>query len=40
MTRVPVALFNYENGGLQADGGYDFTPLQQARSATSPRPPR
>src|SRR5881392_939263 len=30
MARLPVALFNYENGGLTADGSYDFGPLQHA----------
>ncbi|MFG1918120.1 hypothetical protein [Micromonospora sp. NPDC048898] len=30
MTRLPVALFNYQDGGLRPDTGYDFRPLQQA----------
>jgi hypothetical protein len=30
MTRIRVALFNYENGGLRSGGGYDFQPLQAA----------
>lgn len=30
MTVISVALFNYEKGGLQADGRYDFRPLQRA----------
>jgi len=29
-TRLPVALFNYENGGLQPGGDYNFRPLQCA----------
>jgi hypothetical protein len=30
MTRIGVALFNYERGGRTADGGYDMWPLQKA----------
>jgi len=30
VTRVVVALFNYQNGGMQPGGGYDFRPLQRA----------
>nr|MDT0658736.1 hypothetical protein [Micromonospora sp. DSM 115978] len=30
MTRIDVALFNYEKGGLTADGRYEFAPLQHA----------
>ncbi|MFK3984452.1 hypothetical protein ACI2K4_29275 [Micromonospora sp. NPDC050397] len=30
MVRVPIALFNYENGGRSPDGGYDFSRLQCA----------
>jgi hypothetical protein len=30
MTRVDVALFNYEDGGRQSDGTYNFTKLQRA----------
>jgi hypothetical protein len=32
MTRMAVALFNYERGGMRADGGYNFGPLQHAFS--------
>lgn len=35
---VGCALFNYEGGGLQSDGSYDFKPLQ-AELAASPRVP-
>ncbi len=30
MTRLPIALYNYQNGGAQPGGGYDFRPLQRA----------
>ena len=30
MARIEVALFNYQDGGMTADGTYDFTRLQQA----------
>ena len=30
MSRVPVALFNYESGGQTASGTYDFTKLRAA----------
>ncbi|MDG4764454.1 hypothetical protein O7632_10105 [Solwaraspora sp. WMMD406] len=30
MTRIDIALFNYENGGRTPDGRYDFTRLQYA----------
>ncbi|GAA4462624.1 hypothetical protein GCM10023170_067680 [Phytohabitans houttuyneae] len=30
MTRIAVALFNYQDGGRQPDGTYDFTKLQRA----------
>ena len=38
MTHVPVALFNYENGGLRSDGAYDFGPLQEAFAQVEDRP--
>ena len=33
MARIPVALFNYQDGGRQPDGGYTFRPLQRAFSS-------
>jgi hypothetical protein len=30
VTRLPIALMNYEDGGAQPVGGYDFRPLQRA----------
>ncbi len=30
MTRIPIAVYNYEHGGLQPQGGYDLQPLQHA----------
>lgn len=32
MTRIDIALFNYEDGGRTAQGTYDFTKLQRAFS--------
>jgi len=30
VTRIDIALFNYEDGGASPSGGYDFRPLQRA----------
>jgi len=38
MTRIPVALFNYQNGGLQPASGYDFGPLQHAFAGVDEAP--
>jgi hypothetical protein len=38
VTRLDIALFNYEDGGLQPDGGYDFRPLQYAMAQAEVRP--
>lgn len=36
--QLPIALFNYQNGGRSPDGSYDFQPLQRA-FATMQEPP-
>jgi hypothetical protein len=38
MTRIPVALFNYQDGGQTATGTYDFTRLQGAFAALDEAP--
>jgi hypothetical protein len=38
MTRIGVALFNYESGGRASDGTYDFTKLRCAFSGLSEPP--
>ncbi|WP_046469443.1 hypothetical protein [Allosalinactinospora lopnorensis] len=35
---LPVALFNYQRGGKQPDGSYDFTRLAAAFSIGIPTP--
>src|SRR6266545_5203133 len=35
---IGCVLFNYENGGLQPHGGYDFGPLQAALADSPHRP--
>ncbi len=35
---IGCVLFNYENGGLQPSGGYDFGPLRAALAASPRRP--
>lgn len=38
MARLPIALFNFEDGGLQSDGTYDFAKLQRAFADTNETP--
>src|SRR6266511_2492039 len=38
MTRLPIALFNYESGGLQPGGGYAFDAVQRVLAQVDAAP--